>query len=199
MHLGERYQIVTSLTVMVVVGVLLVLGVPGAEARPLYQTVPTMPPPTKSPTVTQPVPTSNPPGNTPTHSPANTATSFVQPSATFAQATSLPPTQTVEGVASATAELASSPSATLLAVTAKPTVYPSQTAVAGGNTVPQLAASEQPSPTATDLAATVGGAGGISMVWVFGLILAGAVVMLAVLLARWVQARRKEQKGGKGS
>ena len=203
MQSGERHQVSRIIMVVVMVAILLIIIVPGARADMQHQTVPTMPPPTKSPTVTPPITATNPPGNTPTNSPANTATNPALPSATFAEATSLPSTQTAEAVASETAESAGSPSAapsvTALVETASPTLNPSMTAVAGGNTVPQVAASEVPGETPLDAAASGGEASGMRYVWLFGLILAGAVLMLAVLLVRWVQARIREQNGGKGN
>jgi hypothetical protein len=181
---------VTSLTVMLVVGVMLALGVPGAEARPLYQTVPTMPPPTKSPTVTQPVPTSNPPANTPTHSPANTATSPAQPSATFAQVTSTYLTPTISAVVSTTAAAIT---ATLAETTSIPMGSPSSNVIASnGSVVPQT---EFPLKTegitsTPEKRTTIDR---ISLVWLFWLVIVVVILGSAVALARWMLRKRNRQ------
>ena len=82
------HSLLKAWSIVVVFSVILLLGavVPVVNANTQQQTVPTMPPPTKSPTVTSPSTPVNPPENTPTNS--------VQPSATSVMETYLPSTQT---------------------------------------------------------------------------------------------------------
>jgi cobalamin biosynthesis Mg chelatase CobN len=115
MRLRASLRLRAQLTIMVVLSTLLLLLVLVTEvkANSQHQTVPTMPPPTKSPTVT-------PPG-IPVISPENSPTHSLQPSATLMQATLLPPAQTATAAATHT-ELAiqNSPTATFEQATASP-------------------------------------------------------------------------------
>jgi cobalamin biosynthesis Mg chelatase CobN len=95
-------------TIMVLfVSVLLLLAVtPEVKASKQYQTVPTIPPPTKSPTISPPTPPINTPENTPTYP--------LQPSTTSTQATRIPPTHTaVATTTQAEESLQNSPTATI--------------------------------------------------------------------------------------
>jgi hypothetical protein len=145
-----------------------------------YQTVPTMPPPTKSPTITpfttQPIP----PLNTPTQSP--------HPSAAVTQVTSLPPTQTIEAVASATAEVLAS--STISTEPSNPTTNPTTAEMVGaGTNIPGTA-----SPKKTAVATSTGSAGkegGGSSIWWYGVIIAVVVLVLAVSLYIWLNKKRR--------
>jgi hypothetical protein len=115
MRLRASLRLRAQLTILVVLSTLMLLLVLVTEVRAnsQHQTVPTMPPPTKSPTVTLYVIPVISPENTPTHS--------LQPSATSMQATLLPPAQTATTTATHTEmALQNSLTATLEQVTASP-------------------------------------------------------------------------------
>jgi hypothetical protein len=184
MHLGHRHQVVVSLIVILVVGILLALRVPGAEARPQYQTVPTMPPPTKSPTVT--------PSRTQIIPTASTPTSPALPSPTNAQASSTPLTPTMGAVVSTAAATFT---ATMAETKSIPIESPtSNVIVSNGSVVPQYENPlETESVTSTPLPET--SMSGISQIWLLGLVIAGVVLGLAVGLARWMLRKRSKQHG----
>jgi hypothetical protein len=195
MQLRHRRQILWIITALVMM-VSLVFRVPGVRGSTQHQTVPTMPPPTESPTGTLPF--------TPTNPPQATATNAQATSTPPTGVTSIPPTQTAEAVASATIAAATSspsrvPSVTLEAGTSSPEALPTQTTMAGESTNPQLTATLSGVTGATRIPITDmdDTEPEVSTDWLYGLILATAVLILVVLLVRWVQARLKERGGGK--
>jgi cobalamin biosynthesis Mg chelatase CobN len=105
---------VWTIMVLLVLLILLLAVTPEVKASKQYQTVPTMPPPTKNPTLAPPTTPANTPENTPTYSP--------QPSATSTQTTRIPPAQTAIATATPTEEsLQNSPTATIEGVGGSPT------------------------------------------------------------------------------
>jgi uncharacterized iron-regulated membrane protein len=185
MQLGQRQKGVIPSIVMLMVAILLVLWVPGARAENQHQTVPTMPPPTKSPTVT--------PLNTQTNPPAATPTKPTPPSPTNVQVTNLPPTSTTGAGTSTLAVMTST--ATLAVATRSPIATRTSNVIVDNGAA--LQQTENPAitggVTSTPVAET--SMEGFSQEWLFGLVIAAVVLLLGVGLARWLQRRKKQQDG----
>ena len=151
--------------------------VSAALASPQFQTIPTMPPPSSTPSVT-PTRVVQP---TPTH---------VVPTATFVRVTSVPPTPTLHIAPSDTAAIVSySPTSPVFTITQTPS--PSQLPIGTATPKPTIfssVATEIPSiPTESQTPAEPG----VSNIGWIGLIGGGAVLIVVVLLGVWLSVRKK--------
>jgi hypothetical protein len=186
--INRRSYLFTALTRMALAVVLLVMCscffISSAKADPLYQTIPTMPPPSSTPTVTSTVVIQP------------TQTHF-NPSPTSPQATHLPPTQTAEAVATRTA-VATNTSTPTQALK-PPTLVLSQATL--GGTITQ-AASLSSSATAAQGQATAiqpsSEVGGSNLSWI-GLVGGGVFLVLLILYAAWRSSRKKTDDQASGT
>jgi hypothetical protein len=164
-----------GLTLVLCLGVLK----PIAWAARQYQTVPTMPPPSDTPTSTH-LPTAT--------SMLSTATSR-PPTATSVQVTSIPPTQTAEKAASETAQLLPTETATI----ASPTSLPGATASLSGTatmttepgTVTQLTNTPVFMPTTTQVSSQGTNLG------LYGVVGGGLVLVVLILAGVFWRIRRR--------
>ncbi len=158
--------------------VILLLGLltRAALASPHYQTVPTMPPPTPSPSATSTLR-------------AQPTATHPQPTATRPQATSLPPTQTAIAATETVVALTSSPTSTSIPATGTPsptqTIAPALPPLLIATSIPPATFTHTPTTTPQPVEA---GGGNLGLVCLVGGL---SIVVIIILLGIWLVNRRR--------
>jgi hypothetical protein len=164
---NKSFSRVTAVIMLILLSIS--IYTPSVSASPAYQTVPTMPPPSLTPTTTAPA--------------------RPQPSATHPQQTSIPPSQTAAAAFTETL-VATTSTSTSTPYPATQTSIPAQPTVTGAvlqvTSTLLTTATNTETPTASPATAVAGG-NNFAMV---GFVAGGITVVVVILLGIWLLSRR---------